>query len=79
LEYGGKVVGCPVGIHDSSGVGVDGIDFDADRQFILLMIVDGSPFRDKRNLDLLLLGSQFIEFFLFQNLKLEHPPDDEEE
>jgi hypothetical protein len=78
-EDGGKIVGCSLHINHFRRICINGIDLDADGQFIPLPIVNGPPFRSEWNLDLLLLSSQFIELFLFQHLKLKHSPDDEYE
>jgi hypothetical protein len=72
-------VGRPIHINHFWGICINGIDLDADRQFILLPIVNGSPLWNEWNLNKLLLGSQFIELFFFQHLKLKHSPHDEYE
>jgi hypothetical protein len=66
-------------LSDFSGIGINRIDFDADGQIIALSIIDDSPLGDERDVNVMLLGRHLIKGFLFQHLKLEHPPHDENE
>jgi hypothetical protein len=74
LENGDKRADCLFYIDDFSSIGVNGINLDANRQFISLAVVNGPTFRNERNLNMMLLRSQLIELLLFQYLELKHPP-----
>jgi hypothetical protein len=79
LEDGGKIMSRSIHINHFWGICINRIDLDADRQFILLLIVNGPPLWDEWDLNKLLLSRQFIELLLFQHLKLKHPPYNEYE
>ncbi len=72
LEDGGQVSGCFFHVHDLFGIGIDGIDLDAHGELIVLLVVNDSSLWNERNLNMVLLGSQFVELLLLQHLKLKH-------